>query len=209
MAHHKTILDTNKNGFYSWQQNKQLLVQKRGSSRNILCAFLPPRLLSLSTSLWTWLTVSWGSGEHEGDLPSPHRYCQTILCTITKMTYRATTRLWQGTVLPTYQHRCTSVFYKSTFIFFFLLSAAQVPSARFVSSPLGFRFEEQEEGLFLRASSPPCFFILLNYTAYTLQTGRLELVKEFVFSVVPNRMPYIARLLVFLSDSVTSQRKFE
>lgn len=118
MTHHKAILDTNKNGFYSWQQNKQLLVQKRGSSRNILCAFLPPRLLSLSISLWTWLTVSWGSGEHEGDLPSPHRCCQTILRTITKMTYRATARLWQGTVLPTYQHRCTSVFYKSTFIFF-------------------------------------------------------------------------------------------
>ena len=78
-----------------------------------------------------------------------------------------------------------------------------------MSSPLGLGFEEQEESLFLRASSPQCFFILLNYTAYRLQTGRLELVKEFVFSIVPNRISYIARLLVFLSDSVTSQRKFE
>lgn len=206
MTHHKAMLDTNKSGFYPWQQNKQLLVQKRcrPGTFSVLPPPLLPRLLSLSISMWTNVVNC-----VLGKWCLPHTAAARPSCAPLQ---RWLLQLWLGSDRePCCRHTSTDVPLFSTKVplFFFLLSAAQVPSARFVSSPLGFRFEEQEEGLFLRVSSPLSFFILLNYTACRLQTGRLELIKEFVFSVAPNRMPYIARLLIFLSDSITSQRKFE
>lgn len=183
---HKTSLDTSKNGFYPRQQNKQLSAQTvKVDQEHSLCYFLPMSLFCLASNVPTWLTVSCGCDVHEGDLP-PHTPADRSPWAPSE---RWLSKLWQGSDRERYYWHIITVVpvLDKRYLYFYSFKCHPGWSCCLHVSP--FRL------LLWRAGGRLVFegiFSLLLHSVRQqtgLQTGRLELGEEFVFSVVPRQIP--------------------